>query len=139
MKLNRLVLVAAVGIGALAASNAQANVMPLMNGSQVSSGEIVLVDYVPSGHMGNRMDWQMHRDGARCRTRFGNCRHFYQGFYYQTPWWTLPLVMGTTMSNGNYGGGRHAQWCMSHHRSYNPHTNMWLGNNGRYYQCNASH
>jgi hypothetical protein len=28
---------------------------------------------------------------------------------------------------------------MSHHQSYNPRTNMWMGHDGRYHQCNASY
>lgn len=139
MKLNQLVIAAAFGVGALAAGNVPANAMPILGQQQTIASEIVTVDYVPPGHMGARMDWQMHRDGNRCRTRFGNCRHFHQGFYYETPWWTLPLVIGSAMSNGNHGGGRHVQWCMSHHQSYNPRTNMWMGHDGRYHQCNASY
>jgi hypothetical protein len=133
LKLNRLALASAICIGTLATGNISANAMPLLNGPQIDTNQTLNVDYVPSGRMGYRTGWQMQRDGNRCRSRFGNCRHFHRGYYYETPWWTLPIVIGSAVATGG-----HVQWCMSHYRSYNPHTNMWLGNSGRFYQCNSS-
>ena len=37
-----------------------------------------------------------------------NCRHFHNGYYYETPWWTLPLIIGgsiaatSTLVEGRY-------------------------------------
>lgn len=86
--------------------------------------------------MNGGMYWQFGRDGNRCRTRYGNCRHYYKGYYYQTPWWTLPLIIGSTIANGNHVRS-HVQWCLSRYRSYNPRTDMWLGNSGNRYRATA--
>ena len=36
----------------------------------------------------------------------GNCRHFHDGFYYETPWWTLPLIIGGIAANAHDGYDR---------------------------------
>jgi hypothetical protein len=38
--------------------------------------------------------WNRVHDGDRCHYRIGPCRHFYRGYYYETPWWGLPLATG---------------------------------------------
>ena len=45
-----------------------------------------------------RSSWNRNRDGRRCSKRFGNCRHFHDGYYYETPWWTLPLIIGGSVA-----------------------------------------
>ena len=52
-----------------------------------------------------RSDWESRRDGRRCSRREGNCRHFHEGYYYETPWWTLPLIIGGNIGYDN-GYGR---------------------------------
>jgi hypothetical protein len=88
-----------------------------------------------------RYERRLH--GPRCLRRFGNCRHYHGGYYYHTPWWTLPLI-GSTLFLGNryygYGGGygsRHVEWCLNRYRSYNVRTNTWVGYSGRVYQCRS--
>ena len=59
--------------------------------------------------------WDRKRDGKRCHSRFGNCRHYYRGYYYETPWWTLPLIIGGSIAAQNsYDGGgygsRQVEW-----------------------------
>ncbi len=135
-KLNQLAFAAAIGIAALAQADSSANAMPITSTPELNSnasGPIQLVDY---RMMKSGRHWQIGRDGNRCLYRFGNCRHFYQGYYYETPWWTLPFIIGNTIANGN-NGRSHVQWCLSRYRSYNPRTDMWLGNSGRYYRCNS--
>ena len=83
---------------------------------------------------------ESRRDGRRCSQRFGNCRHFHRGYYYETPWWTLPLIVGGGIAadraydddddGGGYGGG-HVQWCLDRYRSYNPRTNTWVSYSGK--------
>lgn len=50
------------------------------------------------GYNGNGMHgqsmhrhWNRHMHGNRCRVAFGNCRHFHDGFFYETSWWMLPF------------------------------------------------
>ena len=54
--------------------------------------------YGPVGYYGDGMhDQGMHRHwnqrmhGNRCRVAFGNCNRFYNGYFYETSWWMLPL------------------------------------------------
>jgi hypothetical protein len=88
-----------------------------------------------------RSEWNVQSNGKRCSSRFGNCRHFHNGYYYETPWWTLPLVIGGNLAASNtYDGGygsRHVQWCLDHYRSYNPRTNTWVAYSGQVNQCNS--
>jgi BA14K-like protein len=85
--------------------------------------------------------YERRRDGPRCLTRYGNCRYYYGGYYYHSPWWTFPLIGGTLfLGNRYYGGGygsRHVQWCLDRYRSYNVRTNTWVGYSGRVYQCRS--
>jgi hypothetical protein len=89
-----------------------------------------------------RPNWERNRDGNRCSKRGGNCRNFHNGYYYETPWWTLPLIIGGSIAaNNNYDGGgygsRHVEWCSDRYRSYNPRNNTWVANSGRVNQCNS--
>jgi hypothetical protein len=91
------------------------------------------------------MEWNRDRDGDRCRERRGDCRHFHRGYYYKTPWWTLPLIIGDAYANDRYYdddgfdgmSSRHVEWCMDRYRSYNPRTNTWVSYSGIVHQCNS--
>lgn len=128
-KLNQLAFAAAIAVAGFVASSASVSAMPVGSSAQIATNDIVLAK---DGRM--NMNWQSRRDGNRCRTRYGNCRHYYQGYYYETPWWTLPFIIGSTIANGNHGRS-HVEWCLSRYRSYNPRTDTWLGNSGRRYRC----
>ena len=88
--------------------------------------------------------YDRRRHGPRCRTAFGNCRHYYGGYYYSSPWWTLPLVgtgivIGSTLGRPSYRtyGSRHVRWCRNQYRSYNVRTNTWLSYSGVVRQCRS--
>ena len=90
-----------------------------------------------------RMEWNRDRDGDRCLHRRGDCRHFHHGYYYTTPWWTLPLVVGggynrdynDDFDDGDDLSSQHVEWCMDHYRSYNPRTNTWVSFSGVLHEC----
>ena len=89
-----------------------------------------------------RSEWNSRRDGKRCSKRLGNCRHYHRGHYYETPWWTLPLIIGGSITvNNSYDGdgygSRHVEWCFDRYRSYDPRTNTWVAYSGRVNQCNS--
>lgn len=94
-------------------------------------------------NMNRRWDRRLH--GDRCRYRSGDCRYYRSGYYYSTPWWTLPLVVpgaviGSAIDDGPYIGPRprrHVAWCSDRYRSYNPRTNTWVSNSGDIRQCNS--
>ena len=89
-----------------------------------------------------RSEWRRDRDGQRCSKRFGNCRHYHRGHYYETPWWTLPLIIGGSIAaqnnydDGGYGS-RHVEWCLDRYRSYNPRNNTWVSYSGNVNECNS--
>ena len=142
MKNTSLVLLGAVlgfGTMALTGGGASAAAMlplsPLMSQPAGASDGVIQVS---DRRMRDR--WERHRDGDRCSRRHGNCRHFHGGYYYETPWWTLPLIIGGGLANdyddGDYGDA-HVQWCLDHYRSYNPRTNTWVSYSGNVNECNS--
>ncbi|MEP6828392.1 MAG: hypothetical protein ABJA10_09995 [Aestuariivirga sp.] len=49
--------------------------------------------YYGNGMHGQGMQrhWNRQMHGNRCRVAFGNCRHFHDGYFYESSWWMLPL------------------------------------------------
>ena len=92
------------------------------------------------------------RGGSRCGYHRGGCRHFYRGYYYQTPRWTLPFSVGEAIGSkrphegdedyyddedNDHGGwnASHIEWCLKRYRSYNPRNNTWVSYSGRVREC----
>ena len=46
--------------------------------------------------------WDQKKHGERCLYREGACRHFHDVYYYETPWWGLPLAIGGAMGAVDY-------------------------------------
>ena len=148
--LSLVMLGAVLGFGAMALTGggASAGTLQPLDQQNVANDGIVLV---AQGDRDRRMrsSWDRRRDGRRCSDRFDNCRHFHDGYYYETPWWTLPLIVGGGIAANNYNddydddydgggyGGRHVEWCLDHYRSYNPRTNTWVSYSGNVNQCNS--
>lgn len=55
--------------------------------------------YNNSNHRQMRKSWDRKRDGNRCRARSNSCRHYHNGYWYQSAWWTLPLLGGAVILN----------------------------------------
>ena len=93
--LSLVMLGAVLGFGtmALTGGGASAGALQPLAQQNVANDGIILV---AQGDRDRRMrcDWNRNRDGRRCSERFDNCRHFHNGYYYETPWWTLPLIIG---------------------------------------------
>ena len=150
MKNLRLVMLgAALGFGAMALTGGGASagtLQPLAQPNVANDGIIL----VAQGDRRERMrtSWDRRRDGRRCSERLGNCRHFHDGYYYETPWWTLPLIVGggiaASRAYDDYDddyevavAGDHVQWCLDRYRSYDPRTNTWVSYSGRVNECNS--
>jgi hypothetical protein len=139
-KFGLVVLGAALGFGTMAFTGGGASAGALQPPAQnVANDGIILV---AQGDRERRMRdrWDRRRDGNRCSKRFGNCRHYYRGHYYETPWWTLPLIIGGSIAaQNNYDGygSRHVEWCLDRYRSYNPRNNTWVSYSGNVNQCNS--
>ena len=129
-----------LGIGALAASSASAGPPVVPAGANANNPNIIAI-----------ATWDRERHGSRCEYRRGECRHFYRGYYYETPWWTLPFAVGEGIgSNRHYededdyyddeddeGGwsNSHIEWCLNRYRSYNPRNNTWVSYSGKVKDC----
>ena len=138
-----VILGAALGFGAMALTGggASAGALQPLAQQNVADDGIILV---AQGDRRMRTSWNRHRDGRRCSDPFDNCRHFHDGYYYETPWWTLPLIVGDgdRYYDDDYDddydvayGGDHVQWCLDHYRSYNPRTNTWVSYGGEVNEC----
>jgi hypothetical protein len=148
-----LMSLALIGAGALGLSAipASAVALPAVHQNVSDNGSVQLVakrDRVVRD-LGDRNVRRYDRryDGPRCLRRYGNCTHYYRGYYYSSPWWTLPLIGGTLFLGSRYydggyysGGGygsRHVRWCYNHYRSYNARTNTWISYSGNVRQCRS--
>jgi len=81
--------------------------------------------------------WDRRRHGPRCLRRYGNCRHFYRGYYYVSPWWLLPppVVKRRVIVRGGARRAKHVAWCEGRYRSYDRETNTWVAYSGEVRQC----
>jgi hypothetical protein len=106
-KFSLIALGAALGFSTMALTGGGASAAALqpfqpLAATQANDGMIQLA---ASKKERMRDRWERNRDGNRCSKRSGNCRHFHDGFYYETPWWTLPLIIGGSIANDNFGDG----------------------------------
>lgn len=136
MKLNKIALAAALGLATVASTSLSVNSMPMTSGEKSASDDSILsVQYNSNQQMSGHRNWSRMHDGNRCRVAYGNCRHYYRGYYYETPWWTFPLIIGGAIASQDRYGRSHREWCFAHHRSYNPHTNKYVGRDGKWHIC----
>lgn len=168
---HNLIALAAMGAGLAGLSATGASAFPGQNQSQpVEAGSSSLMTQVQDRHGGDRGnrgdrgsyhgDRGYHRDGNwhydrrrhgdRCGSWSRHCTHYYNGYWYENPWWTLPMIgagiaLGSgALDNGYYdspepgyagSGSSHVRWCMDRYRSYNARTNTWVSYSGRVRQC----
>jgi hypothetical protein len=71
------------------------------------------------------------RDHRRFRFRNGPFIYFYNGWWYDEPWWTYDTAY---VAGGGYGDA-HVQWCVDHYRSYNPANNTFVSYSGDVREC----
>ena len=144
-KIYSLMVGTLLGVGALTAFG---------SGASAASLFAPAAAYADNPNIINVAKWDRDRDGSRCLYQTGECRHFYHGYYYETPWWTLPLVVGGSVGAHRYYDGydddyyyddeeyddggwddSHVQWCLNRYRSYNPRNNTWVSYSGQIHQC----
>jgi hypothetical protein len=110
-KFSLLAVGAMLGFGSMALSGGGAfaaallPLSPLASSQQDVATDGMIQQAASRSDRRMRSDWESRRDGRRCSRREGNCRHFHEGYYYETPWWTLPLIVGGGMAYDNYGDG----------------------------------
>ena len=143
-KIFPLIVSGLLGAGALTAFGSAVSATPLI---------VPVGAYADNPNIVNVAKWDRERDGSRCLYRTGECRHFYHGYYYETPWWTLPMVVGGNIGANRYYDGyeddyydedqyddggwndSHIQWCLNRYRSYNPRNNTWVSYSGEVHEC----
>ncbi len=146
-KFSLLALGAMLGFGAMTLSETSASAAALPLSPLLSGQENIVNDniiQIAQGKKDRRMrsEWNYKRDGRRCSKSYGDCRHYHRGHYYETPWWTLPLIIGGSIAasnayDGDGYGSRHVEWCFDRYRSYDPRTNTWVSYSGRVNECNS--
>ena len=157
--LSLVMLGAALGFGTMALTGGGASAAALLPLSPLASSQQAvasdgIIQVAQGDNMDRRMrhDWNRNRDGKRCSRRNDNCRHFHDGYYYETPWWTLPLIIGGSIAANDYNnydddfdggyddsgyGDEHVEWCLNRYRSYNLRNNTWVSYSGQVNQCNS--
>ena len=140
-KYQSLALASLLAIGGFAMANggASAAAIPLVTQYSADGAGLLQVNHRRSHN--ERRFWDRRRHGDRCRWRRGDCRHYYRGYYYRTPWWSIaavPLIVGGAVIAGDRDwGDDHVEWCLNRYRSYNPRTNTYVSYNGVRRQCHS--
>jgi hypothetical protein len=138
--------IAVIGAGLLGFSAMPASAMPVTAQpvAQTGSADLMVEVNHRRTHRDRIVRYDRNRHGPRCSRWSRNCGHFYRGYYYGSPWWTLPLVGSTVVIgsspryySGRRAGSRHVQWCLDHYRSYNVRTNTWISYDGDVRQCRS--
>lgn len=90
-----LILSILLGVGSLAIVGASAETLPPPDFAS-AEGNVLAVALIqlPQKNQEPVIVWDQKTHGERCLYRIGACRHFHDGYYYETPWWGLPLAIG---------------------------------------------
>ncbi|MFN4142608.1 BA14K family protein [Aestuariivirga sp.] len=146
---NSLIALAALGAGIVGFSTVEASAFTLRQQTPVieTGGSPLLTEVRHRNDHIGRKNWnrprtyERNRHGRRCSGWNNHCRHYYRGYYYENPWWVLPLVgAGIALSTRDYDdydgySSRHVRWCEDRYRSYNPRNNTWVSYSGRVREC----
>jgi len=135
---HSFIALAAMGAGLIGFSATEASavtLMPQKPAAAVADNSLLLE---VRNHRDRR--WDRRRHGTRYHRRSNRYRHYYGGYWYENPWWILPMIgAGIALNHRNYDGygSRHVRWCMDRYRSYNVRTNTWVSYSGDVRQCNS--
>ncbi len=142
-KFGLLALGAVLGFGVMASTGGVASAGAMFSLSPGMTAQNTPDGVIQIASKDRRFEtrWNRERHGNRCSKRNDRCRHFHDGFYYETPWWTLPLIIGGSIAANRYDdddfNDAHIEWCLDRYRSYNPRTNLWVAYSGNVYECNS--
>jgi BA14K-like protein len=76
-----------------------------------------------------RFDDDDGRRHKRFRHKRGRFVHFFNGWWYDEPWWSYETAYV------GLSGDAHVQWCINHYRSYNPDNNTFVSYSGEIREC----
>jgi hypothetical protein len=133
---HSLIALAAMGAGLIGLSTSEASaatIAPQKPAIAAAAENSLLVEV----RRHERRSYNRSRDGGRHYRRTNRYRHYHGGYYYENPWWLLPMIgAGIALSHRNYGySSRHVEWCLNRYRSYNVRTNTWVSYSGHVRQC----
>ena len=151
-------LLAALALGSLGLTGTEATAFPVLIKPALqadASGNIVAVRHGGGGYHGgghyNRPayrpnyykprynswnNWNGYH-GPRCRSWSNSCRFYYGGWYYNSPWWTVPVIGAGAVALANGAGSRHKAWCAGRYKTYNARNNTYVSSSGKLKQCNS--
>jgi len=141
---HSLIALAAMGVGLLGLSATQASAFiasPQQPAVQTESNALLTEVRHRRNHNTRNWDhWDRRHHGNRCSRYSRHCSHYYRGYYYENPWWVLPMIgagiaLSTRGDRYDGYGSRHVEWCMDRYRSYNPRNNTWVSYSGRVHEC----
>lgn len=122
--------------------------IPAINPSAAGDGRVELAQSREDRRRQWRYDRRSH--GDRFRYPYRKWRYYYNGYYYQRPYWNFVIPFGYGYGPGvyyyddydydydyspRYLSNRHVRWCLNRYRSYNPRTNTWIAYSGAVRQC----
>lgn len=76
------------------------------------------------------------RHGRRYRRRRRGFGHYYDGWWYATPWWGAAVVPIVPLRPVNRRRA-HRRWCRSNYASYDGRTNTFVNRRGRVKRCRS--
>jgi len=90
-----LILPILLGAGSLAIADASAKTLSPADFASAEGNVLAVAEIqLPQKAFEPAVVWDRETHGDRCLYRIGACRYFYEGYYYETPWWGLPLAIG---------------------------------------------
>ena len=128
---HSLIALAALGAGIVGFSATPAEAMPVQTPTiKMDAASPLLVEV-------KHRKYHRGRHGDRRRYRSQRFRHYHGGYWYDNPWWILPMLgAGIALgSRDRHYGGNHVEWCLNRYNSYNPRNNTWRSYSGRVRQC----
>jgi len=118
----------ALGLFALPSSSASAGSMQQPVTDEIIHQNVLL------HNAGLEIRWDRRRHGDRFRYRRGGYDHFYDGYYYSSPWWEETAPLAVYDDDAGWGDD-HTEWCLNRYRSYNPDNNTWVSYSGDVREC----
>jgi hypothetical protein len=138
---HSFIALAAMGAGLIGFSATEASAVTLMpQKPAATTGTMTDLSPLLEVRHNKNHRWDRRRHGNRYHRRSNRYRHYYGGYWYENPWWILPMIgAGIALNHRNYDGygSRHVRWCMDRYRSYNVRTNTWVSYSGDVRQCNS--
>jgi hypothetical protein len=130
---KNLAIAAAIG-GALAltAAGPASAASPRIGAPAIFDRAIEVDNVVTVRHRGDRVHrYDRRRHGPRYRFRRHGYTHYYDGYWYRRPFFSLTIPFGGAVARG----GSHVEWCDDRYRSYDVRRDAFKGYDGLWHRC----